>query len=299
MSDRPDPDHPDAGVLAAVPGLVRIAAGAWWRTTGWTVGVSIRAGDRVVRAAVSGEPVAEVLADLRAGVRDFARDALGLGGARDDDELVFDADGVMVEPDSPASAPEATATARVPAGARDDRPSPAALRERGAELLRRSSDVYAEDPVHPAYARILNELAPDEGRILRLLVQEGPQPSVDVRTGIPLTANSQVVAPGLSMIGSQAGCRYLDRVPAYLNNLFRLGLIWFSREQLQDRLRYQVLEAQPEVVAALKEGGRGRTVRRSIVLTPFGGDFCETCLPLHTGELEELPGDGRPAPGER
>ena len=38
--------------------------------------------------------------------------------------------------------------------------------------------------------------------------------------------------------------------------------------------------------------GRTRTVRRSIQLTPFGEDFCETVLPLETAELEALPGDG-------
>ena len=41
-----------------------------------------------------------------------------------------------------------------------------------------------------------------------------------------------------------------------------------------------VLEAQPDVSSALKEAGRGRTIRRSIELTPFGEDFCQTCLPL-------------------
>jgi hypothetical protein len=40
----------------------------------------------------------------------------------------------------------------------------------------------------------------------------------------------------------------------------------------------------------MRNGSRARTVRRSIQLTPFGDDFCETCLPLHTGELDELPG---------
>jgi hypothetical protein len=30
-------------------------------------------------------------------------------------------------------------------------------------------------------------------------------------------------------------------------------------------------------------------VRRSIVLTPFGRDFCDTCLPLETEEVEEVP----------
>ena len=59
------------------------------------------------------------------------------------------------------------------------------------------------------------------------------------------------------MIGAQAGVRHVERVPAYLNNLFRLGLIWFSREPVADRLRYQVLEAQPDVVRR-DERGRPR-----------------------------------------
>ena len=168
-----------------------------------------------------------------------------------------------------------------------DTPPPSRLRERGAELLRRSADVHLDDTeVHPAYARILDALAPDEARILRLLAVSGPQPSVDIRTARPFGIGSELVAPGLSMIGAEAGCRHVDRVPAYLNNLYRLGLIWFSREPLKDRLRYQVLEAQPEVGEAMDEVNRARTVRRSIHLTPFGEDFCEVCLPLAASSVE-------------
>jgi hypothetical protein len=177
----------------------------------------------------------------------------------------------------------------------DEGPAPAlpdatiaSLRARGAELLRQSADVRYEQDTHPAYERILDDLTPDEARILRLLMLEGAQPAVDVRGGkvpivgsqLPAPAFSMLVAPGLSMIGAHAGCRYRDRVPAYLNNLGRLGLVWFSREQLDDPLRYQVLEAQPDVIQALKEAGRGRTVRRSVQLTPFGEDFCRVCFPL-------------------
>ena len=89
---------------------------------------------------------------------------------------------------------------------------------------------------------------------------------------------------------------------AYLDNLNRLGLIWFSREALDDIQRYQVLEAQPEVIDPLRDAGRARTVRRSIQLTPFGEDFCEVCLPLGTAELDALPGgavpEADPADGE-
>ena len=174
---------------------------------------------------------------------------------------------------------------------RDDTSS-AALRARGEELLRLSADVNYEEDSHPAYARILDVMAPDEARILRLLMERGAQPSVDVRSGGPLGVGvvaTELVAPGLNMIGAEAGCRHLDRVPAYLNNLYRLGLIWFSREQVGDHLRYQVLEAQPEVVGALDEAGRGaRTIRRSIHLTPFGADFCALCIPPTTGEFDAL-----------
>ena len=172
-----------------------------------------------------------------------------------------------------------TAPSTRPTAAAPQRPDLASLRERGAELLERSRDVWNDDDAHPAYDRILDELAPDEARILLLLLKGGPQPSVDVRTGGPIgMVSSHLIAPGLTMIGARAGCRYLDQVPSYLNNLFRLGLIWFSRESLRDPLEYQVVEAQPDVLAAMHSVRFAKVVRRSIHLTPFGEDFCRTCL---------------------
>jgi hypothetical protein len=125
---------------------------------------------------------------------------------------------------------------------------------------------------------------------------EGPQPSVDLRTAPPLGLGSELIEGGLTMIGEEAGCRRPDHVKAYMNNLYRLGLIWFSREALSDVARYHVLEAQPDVQTRMAEASRARTVRRSIHLTEFGEDFCDTVLPLHTDELEALP--RRPASGE-
>ena len=178
---------------------------------------------------------------------------------------------------------------------RDDEVS---LQDRGAELLRKSSDVHFDEDSHPAYVRILEELAPDEARIIRLLATRGPQAAVDVRSGLPFA--SSLVAPGLTMIGAEAGCRHPERVHSYLNNLNRLGLVWFSRETLDDPLPYQVLEAQPEVVEALAEAGRlGRTIRRSIHLTPFGEDFCSAALPSDTLEFEAVVQTHSAADGSR
>lgn len=262
--------HPEGeSLFEAVPGLARIYASAWWHTAEWTVETSLHAGSRLVRAAFGGERPAEVLEQAGADVREYARRLL---------EIV-DAEGRVV----PSRFAE-----RLSGRPAEEDSSAAALRARGEDLLRRSADVDYDEDTHPAYARILADLAPDEARILRLLAVDGPQPSVDVRAGLPLV--SQLVAPGRSMIGPEAGCRYVERVPAYLNNLSRLGLVWFSREPLKDRLRYQVLEAQPDVLEAMRKGGRtARTIRRSILLTPFGRDFCEICLPIEQpGETAEL-----------
>ena len=271
---RASEEPPHGSPLAAAPGLMRIAATAWLRTAEWTVGASARAASRLTKAALSGESAAELLDDARTELREQARRALG-----------------VVDPDTRTftSAPSGSRASE------DSRPVDP-LRERGAELLAQSADVDYDQDTHPAYERILKQLAPDEARILRLLATRGDQAAIDVRTWRPFGVGAQTVAPGLSMIGAEAGCRYPDRVPAYLNNLYRLGLIWFSREPIEGLTAYQVLEAQPEAIAAGKKAGRAKIVRRSIRLTPFGQDFCERSLPLDTAEFEALTRGADPDP---
>jgi hypothetical protein len=286
MAEEPDNRvaRDNGSLLRAAPVLARFAASAYWRSARWTLSTSARAGSRMMRAAANGQAPGELFRTTRSELRERARHFLGI-------------------PDEEDTGEEAEVTPETIAAEREQ--ARKSLRERGAELLRRSADVNFEEDAHPAYARILGDLAPDEGRILRLLFEQGPQPSVDVRSGwIPLKAASELVAPGLNMIGAEAGCRHLTDVPAYLNNLFRLGLIWFSSEPVPDPHRYQVLEAQPEVGEALDQGGRSRTVRRSIELTPFGREFCRLCLPVDTSEFEALGSGssaadvGEPDPGE-
>jgi hypothetical protein len=139
-----------------------------------------------------------------------------------------------------------------------------------------------------AHARVLDELAPDEARILRLLAVDGAQPVVDVCAVNLLGAASEPIASNLNMIGREAGCRHRERSPTYLNNLERLGLIRFSDGPLEELGKYQVLEAQPEVLESIKRAGRTKSVHRSVRLTPFGKDFCDTCLPLDRAEMEAL-----------
>jgi Abortive infection alpha len=254
--------------LRAGPGLARVAVDAGLHG-------AVRMADayattllRATEAVARGEPTGQVVQELTAELRAYVRDLLGLSEGR-------------TQPGG--NAPLRARRFRAEEASRE------ALRLRGSELLRRSADVSLEDDSHPAYMRILESLAPDEARILRFLARNGPQPSVDVRAGLPLV--SELVAPGCSMIAAEAGCRHPDFAHPYMDNLHRLGLVWFSREPVRDPRRYQVLEAQPEVMEARGKGGRlSRTVRRSILLTPFGEDFCDVCLPLDEIDLDEPSG---------
>jgi abortive infection alpha-like protein len=250
--------------LEAAPGLARLAAGAWLRTAEWTAGSALRAGRRMAGVAIGRESAADLARDAQTEILGVAQRVLGVS------ELERRLSGVL------------------PMSTHDGESPDEALRRRGHELLERSSDLAEQGDTHPAYARILGDLAPDEARILRLLATEGPQPAIDVRTWRPLDVGSSVVAPGLTMIGEHAGIRHQDRLPAYLSNLFRLGLIWFSRERLDDPAPYQVLEAQPDVIEAIRDAGRARIVRRSINLTPFGRHFCSQVLPVETAEIDAL-----------
>lgn len=258
------PPRDDPGGGSALAGLLRVATGAWLRGAAWGVGVSIR----LVRSTSDPRQTGDLANDVIRDLQNLFRDLLGVS------DLSLEARIKRLLP--PAAMP---VEARERNGALD----PAALRSEGAELLRQSADVTYDDSAHPAYAQILLELAPDEARILRLLAAEGPQPAVDVRS-TQFVRTGEVVAEGLNMIGAEAGVRHIERVETYMTNLVRLALVKYSSKPLDDEIPYQVLEAQPYVLQAVKDASRARSVHRTIRLTPFGKGFCEICLPLDTDE---------------
>jgi len=252
------PPSADPYDLAAFAGLARVLAYVSWRMVAWSVGTSVRTGTHVLRRTVECDPPARIVADVTGDVTTLVRELLGL----------------------PAEEPRPA-----PRPASDTGPvTPEELRARGAELLRRSAALDDFDEGHPAYARILADLVPDEARMLRFLDLNGPQPMLDIRTGRPFGIGSALVGGGLNMVAEHAGLRYHDRTSRYLTNLSRLGLIDFSPDPVDDPGRYQLVEAQPKVAEVIAEAGFApRIVHRSIRLTDFGRDFCATCFPEPAG----------------
>jgi hypothetical protein len=225
--------------VQALPDMAKIAGSVLWRTNRWTLNASLHIGNIVIRGAVSGQSAQSLIEEISTEAKHSLREILGVS--------------------DPDPMPKALRARIIPNGSSTATPE-ITLPDRMAALL--------------AYVRLLSELAPDEARILRLFAQRGAQAAVDVRTRRPFGVGSELIAPGITMIGRYAGCRHVDRVPAYLNNLFRLGLVWFSREAIPEQSVYDVLEAQDEVAEAMARAGRGVTVRRSIELTAFGRNLC-------------------------
>ncbi|WP_306360978.1 Abi-alpha family protein [Nocardia sp. CC227C] len=244
-----------------------LAVGTAVRSGQWAVDTSFEITKQLTQAALDGESSADIAERTGAALRSIARSALGVteGSVR---EIVS----YVPTPVGPAHQALPVNGSLIRSASAED------LRRRGDALLARSADVYFTEAVHPAYDRILDELAPDEARILRFMALNGPQPSVDVRTNRPLGIGSELVAGDLTSVPEQAGVRYPDRSRLYLINLNRLGLTATSDDPVV-LSRYMVLEVQPVVEAALKKAGRvPKIVRKSLRLTEFGEDFCHTCF---------------------
>ena len=278
-ADPPEPARrPRPSVVRAAPGIARVAAVSAFQALSWGIGASIAGASYLTRRALEGQPAGAIVQDAANDLRGAALRALG----------------VQVD-----GAPNVSLGLTIGGGSTDTANGAGAstreLQKRGEELMRRGNDVHVVEDTHPAFARILSEITPDEARILRFIYLEGPQPSLDIRTWRPLGIGSELVAAGLSMIGEHAGLRKVDRIDLYLTNLSRLGLLDFSKEQVSNPTRYQVIEAQPKVAAAIKQAGRSpKLIQRSIRLTGFGEEFVRTCLPLN-GRVAHV--DGRPRPG--
>nr|WTA71340.1 DUF4393 domain-containing protein [Micromonospora sp. NBC_00855] len=258
----------EARLIRGVFRAAGLAAGTAVRGSQWAVGTTYEVTKELAQAALDGESSADIAERTGNALRSIARSALGVteGSVR---EIVS-----YVPTPNGASQQAITVGPYLRSATTDD------LRRRGDALLARSADVYFTEDVHPAYDRILDEVAPDEARILRFMALNGPQPSVDVRTNRPLGIGSELVQGDLTSVPEQAGVRYPDRARSYLINLNRLGLTLTSDDPVV-LSRYMVLEVQPVVEQALKKAGRApKIVRKSLRLSEFGEDFCRTCFTI-------------------
>lgn len=232
--------------------IARLAAGMTQRATGNSVESGVRAGTRMAYAAAHAESPADLLTQTRALTLEELQQA-GIDIGNDQSQWLEQHEDETL--DTP----------------RLDREQ---FQARGQRLLSQSAGLEREEVIHPAFQSVLDQLATDEARILRLLATEGPQPSISVYDRGYVPFRTRLVAKHLSRMGGDAGCRQPARTQVYAENLERLGLVEFIEQPVEDMKRYQVLQAQPHIEAAVEEAQWPKTVYGLARLTDFGIEFC-------------------------
>jgi hypothetical protein len=123
---------------------------------------------------------------------------------------------------------------------------------------------------------------PDEALILCLLSRHGDQPLLDVKAYSRLSLGEILVAENFSAIGQTVGARFPKRVPAYIDNLCRLGLTRIYGANPHDRDLYEMLERDTDLQALRQKTAKElqmkiRLERKRIALTSLGTWFCQVC----------------------
>jgi Abortive infection alpha len=150
-------------------------------------------------------------------------------------------------------------------------------------LLARSLDQTPQQARRDAFATILRQLVPDEARIIAALSDGGGHAVIHVTAGSTLGSATRRVLSNVSPVGQAAGVQLRDMTPHYLAHLQELGLVELVAEDVEQRLKYEILESATAVrdaIAAIEGASkmnRARIVRRTVRLTPLGCDLWAAC----------------------
>jgi hypothetical protein len=139
-------------------------------------------------------------------------------------------------------------------------------------LLERALDQSTQGSQVELYHRLLNQLVADEARIIGALSEGAASPLVNIysrtrTSGQPLLENA-------CLIGRTANVALPKMVPQYVSHLLSLGLVETGPEDPAKKADYEVLLAEPMVLAAIKRGTRGplgpRTEKLTLTLSTLG-----------------------------
>jgi len=157
------------------------------------------------------------------------------------------------------------------------------LQARFAALADQSLEQTPESATARVYGRIVNQLLPDEVRILTAL-SDGSDIAIShlVARGGRFKNSDNRVMSFLSRVGNESGVMLADAVPHYLAHLFALGLLDGGPEDNKQTAKYEAIENGSEVRAAceqMRKDSRLKPVfiRETAHLSAFGKAFWAAC----------------------
>ena len=101
------------------------------------------------------------------------------------------------------------------------------LRSMYARLLAKSMFSDNKKDVHPAYIKIIEQLCPDEAKILKYFNDTGCDYGQNMMFSAQIVLDNQPYIIDFSDLGIKAGCDKPYDILSYIDNLTRLGLITF------------------------------------------------------------------------
>ena len=157
------------------------------------------------------------------------------------------------------------------------------LQSRFAALAEQSLEQTPASASARVYARIVNQLLPDEVRILTAM-SDGSDIAIShllARGGRFKNSEHRVMA-FLSRVGNESGVMLADAVPHYLAHLFSLGLLNGGPEDNSQTAKYEAIENGSEVRSAcerMRKESRLRPVfiRETAHLSSLGKAFWAAC----------------------
>lgn len=107
------------------------------------------------------------------------------------------------------------------------------------------------------FHRILDQLVPDEARILGALSDGSTSPLINVYSRGKGGLVGEVVLENASLIGKTANLALSQLTPTYVSHLLALGLVETGPEDPALKTEYEVLAADTSVLKAIKRAARG------------------------------------------
>jgi len=156
-----------------------------------------------------------------------------------------------------------------------------------ANLLAASMDKNSATKAHPAFTEIIKQLTPDEARLISLFPIDPFMPIIDIRKrdkAAEIDSGYTNVFANYSSLGEMAGCVHLELIPAYLDNLTRLGLAeitpgkHYTRPGVYDELENSQ-KAQAYKEAIEKDPAQEcEFARKFLHVTVLGRQFANVCV---------------------
>ena len=151
-----------------------------------------------------------------------------------------------------------------------------ALGEQMRALMKRSVQHSPAESRRTLHQALVDELLPDEARILSALSDGTTYPLIHVAEP-GLVGTKERVLENASSVGRAAGVALPERVPFYLSHLRRLGLVESGPEEPSLRDEYELLLTDPQLRATIGAFGKGprgaRIIRRTVRIADLGREL--------------------------